>query len=464
MPDGLPDTIRYESVSPGVRLLTIDRADRMNAIGPSESRGLFAAFKYFRDDEDARVLVMTGAGEEAFCAGADLGAVAAMFTDEPGVEPLFDPEKPQGSPIPAEGNIGPTRWTTIHKPVIAAVNGAAYAGGLEWACFAHLRIADQHASFGVTCRRWNVGLGDGGTQRLPRLIGLGPALDLIITGRVIGAAEAERIGLVTEVVASGTCRARALELAAGIAALPQPALRTDLEAAVRGFGRPLEEGLAVEAECFNRLLDQPELAEGARRFVARDHPDRKADAAPLHLPGKAFAFAERAHRGQPGKYGRGRFIAHPARVAELTAAAGGDEVAVAAAYLHDVLEKTGVSSAELETEFGPEVRDLVGVLSKDLEIEGRESRRAEHRARVAASCPRARTVWLADRQAGVEAQLEALGEGIGVRELKTARRLAQWRLDLEATSGFAFDPVQTRDFAAVLDRLAEVARFAAEPA
>ncbi len=458
MPDGLPETIRYEAVTPGVRLLTIDRAARMNAIGPAESRGLFAALADFRDDDEARVLVLTGAGSESFCAGADLGAVAAMFTDDPATEPLFDPADPAAAPIPAEGNIGPTRWADVHKPVIAAVNGAAYAGGLEWACFAHLRIADQHASFGVTCRRWNVGLGDGGTQRLPRLIGLGPALDLIITGRVIGAAEAASIGLVTEVVPSGTCRERALALAAEIAALPQPALRTDLEATVRGFGRPLEEGLAVEAECFNRLLDQPELAAGARRFLDRDHPDRTAGAAPLHLPGKAYAFAERTHRDQPGRYGRGRFIDHPSRVAALTAAAGGDEVAVAAAYLHDTVEKAGVSLSEIGDAFGPDVRDLVEALSQDPDIGDREARRSEHRDRVVAADGRARQVWLADRQAGVEAHLEAMAAGLAPEELETERRLGQWRLDLDAATGS--DPAQRQALRAVLDRVSAAAETA----
>ena len=170
--------------------------------------------------------------------------------------------------------LGPSRWTDIYKPTIAAVNGVAYAGGLEWACWTDLCVADEHATFGVTCRRWNIGLADGGTQRLPRIVGFRRAMDLIITGRVIDAHEAERIGLVNEVVPSGTCVDRALELAERIAALPQPAIRTDKEAAVRGFGEPLDEGLRIEAECFNRLLDQPEILEGLRQFNERDHPDR----------------------------------------------------------------------------------------------------------------------------------------------------------------------------------------------
>jgi enoyl-CoA hydratase len=136
-----------------------------------------------------------------------------------------------------------------------------------------MAIADEHATFGVTCRRWNIGLADGGTQRLPRIVGYRRAMELIITGRVIAAQEARAIGLVNEVVPSGTCRARAVELAHTIAALPQPAIRTDHEAVARGFGEPLREGLRIEAECFNRLLSEPEILEGLRRFNERDHPD-----------------------------------------------------------------------------------------------------------------------------------------------------------------------------------------------
>ena len=270
--------IAYEAHGP-IRVLTIDRPERMNAIGPVTSREMVAAIGDFKEDEDARVLVITGRGEAAFCAGADLKAAMAGFapdalSDE---EPLIQwtPEEVEAhNRGERDGIIGPSRWTDIYKPVIAAVNGVAYAGGLEWACFADIRIADEHASFGVTCRRWNVGLGDGGTQRLPRIVGMGRAMELILTGRVIGAAEAERIGLANEVTPTGGCLARAVELAEELAALPQPAMRTDKEAAVRGFGRPLDEGLQIEAQCFNKLLETPEIADGIRRFVERDHPDR----------------------------------------------------------------------------------------------------------------------------------------------------------------------------------------------
>jgi enoyl-CoA hydratase len=272
------EQLLYERHGP-VTLITINRPERMNAIGPVTSRELIDAWGRFRDDDEQRVAVMTGAGPDAFCAGADLKAAAAAFLGDENEEPLVvwtEEELEAHANGERDGIIGPSRWTDIYKPIIAAENGVAYAGGLEWACFADIRVADESASFGVTCRRWNIGLGDGGTQRLPRIVGMGRAMELIITGRVIDAAEAERIGLVNEVTPRGTCVERALELAQEIAALPQPAIETDKEAAVRGFGQPLDEGLKIEAGCFNRLVTTPEIADGVRRFVQRDHPDRQA--------------------------------------------------------------------------------------------------------------------------------------------------------------------------------------------
>ncbi len=175
----------------------------------------------------------------------------------------------------APGILGPSRWTNIYKPIIAAINGAAYAGGLEWACFADIRIAEEHATFGVTCRRWNIGLADGGTQRLPRIIGLGRAMELILSGRIINAEEAERIGLVNSIVSKGQSLAKALELGEFIASLPQEAIRTDKEAAIRGFGLPLSEGLKIEAQCFNQLPLKA-LLNGADRFTKKQHPDQGA--------------------------------------------------------------------------------------------------------------------------------------------------------------------------------------------
>ena len=261
--------IRYDRCGP-VTVITIDRPERMNAIGPQTHRELVDAWDSFRTDDDALVAVLTGAGDRAFSAGGDL---KASFDGEPPM-PITPDEMAAHNRGERPGVLGPSRWTDIYKPTIAAVNGVAYAGGLEWVCWTDLAIADEHASFGVTCRRWNIGLADGGTQRLPRIVGFRRAMELIITGRVIDAREALQIGLVNEVVPSGTCVQRAIELAERIAALPQPAIRTDKEAAVRGFGRPLDEGLRIEAECFNRLLDTPEIQEGLRRFNERDHPDR----------------------------------------------------------------------------------------------------------------------------------------------------------------------------------------------
>jgi enoyl-CoA hydratase len=237
--------VRYERRGP-VALITIDRPDVRNCIAPQTHRELKAAWQRFLDEDDASVGVLTGSGDQAFCAGGDLKAGTATLDD-------------------ADGVLGPSRWTHVSKPTIAAVNGAAYAGGLEWACWTHMAVADEHATFGVTCRRWNIGLADGGTQRLPRIVGWRRAMELIVTGRVIDAREAHAIGLVNEVVPSGTCVERALELAERIAALPQPAIRTDLEAAERGWG--IDDGLQVEAACFMRSIFRPETEDGLRRFA-----------------------------------------------------------------------------------------------------------------------------------------------------------------------------------------------------
>lgn len=256
----------YEQRGP-VTIITINRPERMNAIGPQTHHELVDAWDRFRSDDEALVGVLTGAGDRAFCAGGDLKAAL-------GGELAVDAS-------PADGVLGPSRWTDLYKPTIAAVNGVAYAGGLEWACWTDLAIADEHATFGVTCRRWNIGLADGGTQRLTRILGYRRAIELIITGRVIDAREAERIGLVHQVVPKGTCLQRAIELAETIAGLPQPALRSDLEAARTGQGRPLDDGLRIEAQCFNRSIVSAETHEGLRQFNERDHPDRRADTVPV---------------------------------------------------------------------------------------------------------------------------------------------------------------------------------------
>jgi enoyl-CoA hydratase len=255
-----------------VTIIRFNRPEARNCIGPETHEELVRAWTRFRDDDEARVAVITGTGDKAFCAGGDLKRPELLPGTQAEIAAHNRGERP--------GVLGPSRWTDIYKPVIAAVNGAAYAGGLEWACFADIRVAEEHATFGVTCRRWNIGLADGGTQRLPRIVGMGRAMELIITGRVIDAREAERIGLVNEIVPRGRSLARALEMAEFISTLPQSAIHTDKEAAVRGFGLPLAEGLRIEAECFNRLVGGEEMAESVKQFWDRSHPDLQPGAEP----------------------------------------------------------------------------------------------------------------------------------------------------------------------------------------
>jgi enoyl-CoA hydratase len=221
--------------------ITYNRPDQHNAVDRTMNRELHHAWQRFRDDDDAFVLVITGAGDSTFCAGWDL-ADAASMTQAPDYE--FFRRHLYNSP----GECGYTRRVDIFKPVIAAVNGYAFAAGLETALLADIRIAAENAEFGALERRWNIVGGDGMTVRLPLVVGFAKAMELIITGRRIDVHEAERIGLVNEVVARGQALARAHELAREIAALPQGAIRSDKESVVRGIGRTLEERLRIEAE------------------------------------------------------------------------------------------------------------------------------------------------------------------------------------------------------------------------
>ena len=256
-----------------IAIITFNRPEVMNCVGPITHKELISAWQTFKTDDSLKVAIITGEGDKAFCSGGDLKA--AMGGALVG---LSEQEKTLHRQGKVPGILGPSRWTDIYKPIIAAVNGVAYAGGLEWACFADMRIAEEHASFGVTCRRWNIGLADGGTQRLPRIVGMGRAMELIITGKVIDAQEAYRIGLANEVVPKGKSLERAIELAEFISTLPQPAIRTDKEAAVRGFGESLDEGLRIEAEKFLDSIYEPETMEGLTQFNKRLHPDRQYDA------------------------------------------------------------------------------------------------------------------------------------------------------------------------------------------
>ena len=234
------ETLIYEQ-DDHVVTLTYNRPDQHNAINRTMNRELHHAWQRFRDDDDAFVLVITGAGETTFSAGWDL-ADAASMTETP------DYEEFKRSVWSSPGECGYTRRVDVFKPVIAAVNGYAFAAGLETALLADIRIAADNAEFGALERRWNIVGGDGMTVRLPLVVGYARAMELIITGRRIDVHEAERIGLVNEVVPRGTAVERAQELAREIAALPQGAIRSDKESVVKGIGRTLEERLRIEAE------------------------------------------------------------------------------------------------------------------------------------------------------------------------------------------------------------------------
>ena len=230
-------------------LVTIDRPERHNAVDGATARALLDAFGRFTNDDSA-VLVLTGAGERAFCAGADLKAIETLEPDAPG------------------GPLGFTRLASP-KPTIAAIRGHCLAGGLELALWCDLRVASPDATFGCAERRWGVPLIDGGTQRLPRVVGTGRALDLILTGRTIDAAEAHAFGLLTGIADDPL--ARALELAEQIAAFPQDTLRSDRRAVLDGEGLPLAEGLALEARLGRERI-------GAARAGAREFAERARDA------------------------------------------------------------------------------------------------------------------------------------------------------------------------------------------
>jgi len=233
-----------------VTTVILDRREVRNAVDRPTAEALAEAFRGFEADPDARVGVLAG-DHGQFCAGADLKA----FADGRGNRVAPD----------GDGPMGPSRMV-LHKPVIAAISGYAVAGGLELALWCDLRVADDDAVLGVFCRRWGVPLIDGGTIRLPRLIGMGRAMDLILTGRAVDAQEAMAMGLVNRIVPRGQARAAAEALAAELAALPQAALRGDRMSAYEQWGMSLDEALANELRHGAKAL--AEGAAGAARFAA----------------------------------------------------------------------------------------------------------------------------------------------------------------------------------------------------
>jgi enoyl-CoA hydratase len=262
--------VRVEKLGP-VTVVTLDRPEVRNAVDAATAAALYRAFVDFEADGQARVAVFHGANGH-FCAGWDLLAGARIAAGPDPAAHLRHLDFPAAGAEPADaaaapgpqGPMGPSRLL-LDKPVIAAVSGAAVAGGMELALWCDMRVMEADAYFGIYCRRFGVPLIDGGTVRLPRLIGMGHAMDLILTGRKVEAAEALQMGLCNRVVPAGEARRAAIELASQLAAFPQQTLRADRMNAYEQWGLPLPAALRAEWErSKHRLAD---ALEGAARFA-----------------------------------------------------------------------------------------------------------------------------------------------------------------------------------------------------
>ncbi|MGZ3620038.1 MAG: crotonase/enoyl-CoA hydratase family protein [Candidatus Binataceae bacterium] len=242
--------VKFEIEGP-LAIVTIDRPDARNAVDRPTAEALAEAFRHFEREDGLAVAVLTGAGG-CFCAGADLKAASTTA----------------GNRLAADGDgpLGCTRML-LGKPVIAAVEGYAVAGGLELALWCDLRVAARDAVFGVFCRRWGVPLIDGGTIRLPRLIGMSHAMDMILTGRGVSGEEAMRMGLANRIVEPGAALSTAKELAAQLAAFPQRCLRSDRLSAYEGWTLPLEAALGNEFARGIATVQSGETRSGAARFA-----------------------------------------------------------------------------------------------------------------------------------------------------------------------------------------------------
>ncbi|RYF36264.1 MAG: crotonase/enoyl-CoA hydratase family protein [Comamonadaceae bacterium] len=254
--------VHTESIGP-VTVVTLDRREVRNAVDADAARALHQAFVDFDADPHARVAVFHGANGH-FCAGWDLQAGAKLADGAGGTSALDHLDFAPEDPLPP-GPMGPSRLL-LSKPVIAAVSGAAVAGGMELALWCDLRVMEEDAYFGVYCRRFGVPLIDGGTVRLPRLVGMGHAMDLILTGRKVEATEALQIGLANRVVPTGTARARAVELAQQLAKFPQRTMLADRLSAYRQWDLPLPEALHQEWRGGKPCI--ADGIEGAARFSA----------------------------------------------------------------------------------------------------------------------------------------------------------------------------------------------------
>jgi enoyl-CoA hydratase len=248
----MTDTVLFETRG-ALCVITLNRPEKRNAVHRPMATALREAFERFEADASLRIAVLHGAGGN-FCAGADLAAVS-----DPQLRNELDLEGGLRAPM------GPSRMA-LSKPLITAINGYAVAGGLELALLADLRVADEDATLGVFCRRWGVPLIDGGTVRLPRLVGMGHAMDMILTGRPVGAAEAQAMGLVNRVAPRGQALAAALELAAQLADFPQQCMLTDRASAYTQWSLPLADALRNEGVKGIPMV-AAEGATGAARFV-----------------------------------------------------------------------------------------------------------------------------------------------------------------------------------------------------
>ena len=251
--------VRTEKNGP-VTTVILSRPDRRNAVDRPTAEALAEAFLAFDRDPNAAVAVFYGE-HGAFCAGADLKAIAEAKGNS------IDPPKPGAGIRSDPGPMGPSRFL-LTKPVIAAIAGPAVAGGLELALWCDMRVAEDDAVLGVFCRRWGVPLIDGGTVRLPRLIGMGHAMDMILTGRAVGAKEALTMGLVNRVVAKGTARAEAEKLAAELAALPQACMRHDRLSAYQQWDLDYAEAMANEFAHGVASMAGGAAVSGAARFAS----------------------------------------------------------------------------------------------------------------------------------------------------------------------------------------------------
>jgi enoyl-CoA hydratase len=246
-------SVRVERKGPVFTVL-LSRPERRNAVDGETAAALADAFRQFEAEADAKVAVLHGEGG-TFCAGADLKAISDG-------EGRSNPARREG-----DGPMGPSRML-LSKPTIAAVAGYAVAGGLELALWCDMRVVEESAVFGVFCRRWGVPLIDGGTVRLPRIVGMGRALDMILTGRPVGSEEALRFGLADRVVPDGESRAAAETLAEQIAGFPERCMRSDRLSAHEQAGMSLEDAIANEFDRGIQVIRSGETREGATRFAA----------------------------------------------------------------------------------------------------------------------------------------------------------------------------------------------------